>query len=158
MKSSEFVKSGLQLRGRLSAVTDYKAELLRQIKEAGLPDPVPEFKFHPERKYRADWKIGERVLIEYQGGLYQAQATGHRSTSGVVRDIEKLNEAVSLGFVVIQVTPAMVTSRAALRYIKIAVEKETNGVTILAKSEAQIRKDAARALRSVVANLEKDVA
>lgn len=145
MSIEEFHASGLQLRR--GAITDYKAELVRQILEAGLPTPEPEFRFHPDRQYRADWKVGERVLVEYQGGVYQSQATGHRSVGGVTRDIEKLNEAVSLDYVVIQVTPAMVVSGAALRYIKIAVRKEA--IRAKLSDEAQTKRDAARALRSL---------
>lgn len=152
MSIEEFHASGLQLRR--GAVTDYKAELVRQILEAGLPTPEPEFRFHPERQYRADWKVGEKVLVEYQGGVYQSQATGHRSVGGVTRDIEKLNEAVSLDYVVIQVTPAMVVSGAALRYIRIAVKKEQKRATLAAKSDRQRMKDAVRALKSVAANLD----
>lgn len=152
MSVEEFKARGLQLRGRKGSV-DYKAELIRQIREAGLPEPEPEYKFHPARDYRADWKVGDNVLVEYQGGVYQGTATGHRSISGVTRDIEKLNEAVALDFIVIQVTPAMVTSGAALRYIKIAVEKAKRG-KLQAKPEAQRMKDAARSLRSIAANLD----
>ena len=38
---------------------------------AGLPEPVPEYRWHPVRKFRADYALPlHRVLIEIHGGLW----------------------------------------------------------------------------------------
>ena len=123
MTVEEFRESNLQLRRRSTGAVDYKVKLLRQIKDAGLPDPQPEFRFHPRRKFRADWKIGKTVLIEFEGGIFSRQPS-HSSIKGILRDIEKGNEAVCLGYRIIRVTPATIKNGVALRYVKIALECE----------------------------------
>lgn len=100
-----------------SPKTDYKAMLVQQCEIAGLK-LEPEFKFHPERKFRADWLVvGSQVLIEYEGGLYSGGKRGHNSIAGIQRDIEKANLAQILGYVVIRVAPKHVVSGQAFNWI-----------------------------------------
>ena len=78
--------------------------LVGLCRSAGLPEPIPEYKFHPQRKWRADycWPI-HRVIVEIDGGAW----TGGRHTrgSGFIKDLEKLNAAALLGFAVLRYTP-----------------------------------------------------
>lgn len=113
--------------GQHSAKTDYKRILVQQCEIAGLK-LEPEFRFHPERKFRADWLVvGSKVLIEYEGGLYSGGKRGHNSIAGIQRDIEKSNLAQILGFVVIRVTPKHVVSGEAFAWITDALKrKETS--------------------------------
>lgn len=126
MTSADFVKSGLQLRTRQrERGHDYKAELLDQIAHAGISEPVREFKFHASRDWRYDYAWPDlKVACEYQGGVFDEGRSGHTSKGGVLRDVEKLNESQAMGWHVVYVTPNMVVSGAALRYIKLALEKE----------------------------------
>lgn len=62
-----------------------------------------EFRFHPVRRWRADFLVEPMILIEVEGGLFTAQS-GHRSAAGVMRDIEKGNEAVALGYRLVRVS------------------------------------------------------
>ncbi len=78
--------------------------LVGMCRQAGLPEPVPEFRFHATRKWRADyaWPL-HRVLVEIDGGAW----TGGRHTrgAGFIADMEKLNAAALLGFHVLRYTP-----------------------------------------------------
>lgn len=66
-----------------------------------------EYTFHPERKWRFDWAIPAlKIAIEYEGGIFMAEGNkGHGSVGGILRDIEKYNEATVLGWRVIRVSP-----------------------------------------------------
>lgn len=65
--------------------------------------PVPQHRFHDERKWRFDFAFtGYMVAVEIDGGIFQAKGTGHRSISGVMADIEKHNEAQIKGWIVLR--------------------------------------------------------
>lgn len=70
----------------------------------GLPEPTPEVKFHPERKWKADfcW-VAQRLILEIQGGIF----TGGRHVRGaaLLKEMEKLNAAAKLGYRVMYCTP-----------------------------------------------------
>lgn len=70
----------------------------------GLPDPIPEYKFHPLRRWRADyaWPL-HMVIVEIDGGVW----TGGRHTrgKGFIADQQKLNAAALLGYRVLRYTP-----------------------------------------------------
>ena len=41
-----------------------------QIRAVGLPPPVTEYRFHPERRWRADFAWPEKkLLVEVDGGV-----------------------------------------------------------------------------------------
>lgn len=120
--------------------TDYKSLLVQQCELIGLK-MEPEFKFHPSRKFRADWRVhfgmweGKRpkrithfiaspVLVEYEGGIFSPGKRGHSSIAGIQRDIEKSNLAQIAGFTVIRVTPAHVVSGEAVKWIMDALRGE----------------------------------
>jgi hypothetical protein len=122
MSSEAFRKSGLQIRTSKGR-TDYKSELVRQMREAELPEPVEEFVFHAARKWRFDWLFKDyNVAVEYEGGVFD-ETSGHKSTSGILRDIEKYNEATLAGYTVIRCTAQTVASGVAIRYIKRAINR-----------------------------------
>lgn len=107
-------------------MTDYKQEFLTQL--AMLKIQVePEFRFHPERKWRADWVVldhhGKRtkILIEYEGGLFMKSKSGHTSINGIHRDAEKANEASLMGFTLLRITPKHVVSGQALQWVERAL-------------------------------------
>jgi hypothetical protein len=75
------------------------------FKEHGVPPPHREFAFAaPERKFRFDfaWPV-LKVALEVEGGVWSRGA--HGRGSGIVRDIEKYNLAVSMGWRVLRCTP-----------------------------------------------------
>lgn len=60
-----------------------------------------EYRFHPKRKWRADYALIDQdpiVLIEYDGLMQHGENQGHASIRGILRDSEKLNHAQALGF------------------------------------------------------------
>lgn len=70
---------------------------------------IPEYKFCPERKWRADYFIPEiNCIVEVEGGIW-ASAKGEKSRhftgTGATADMEKYNKMTELGFKLIRVVP-----------------------------------------------------
>jgi very-short-patch-repair endonuclease len=94
-----------------------------QLEQAGIPFER-EYRFHPSRKWRADfwvlkpWSLMSLsdLLIEIDGGSWVAGR--HTRGSGFEKDAEKLNAAAELGYRVLRFTPRMVESGEALAQIK----------------------------------------
>ena len=86
-----------------------------QLYAAGIPYET-EYRFHPVRKWRADFKVGDDVLIEVEG--LTAQGGRHQRTAGYTNDCEKYNEATLLGYRVLRVTPAHVHNGMALQWVE----------------------------------------
>ncbi|MFX9721941.1 hypothetical protein ABTO99_18030, partial [Acinetobacter baumannii] len=60
-----------------------------------------EYKFHPERKWRADFLItGTKILIEVEGGIWSGGR--HTRGKGYIGDMEKYNSAAMMGFTVLR--------------------------------------------------------
>jgi hypothetical protein len=81
---------------------------------------VPEYKFHPKRKWRFDYAFPDiKVALEIEGGLFHKtrymdkrtgqmkEVTGGRHTtgSGYLKDMEKYNTATLMGWKVLRCTP-----------------------------------------------------
>jgi len=68
----------------------------------------PEFKFCPDRRFRADWKVskGERsCLVEYEGmPLMANKKSRHVTLQGYTSDCNKYNLAQLLGYPVFRYT------------------------------------------------------
>lgn len=78
--------------------------------QAHWPDAVAEFKFHPSRKWRADFAIpSHMVLIEIDGGTWSNGR--HTRGSGFVKDQEKTNAAACLGYHVLRYQPKHATPK-----------------------------------------------
>lgn len=78
--------------------------LVALCRAAGLPEPIPEYKFHPLRKWRADycWPI-HKVIVEIEGGAWSQGR--HTRGSGFIADMAKYNAAALLGYAVLRYTP-----------------------------------------------------
>lgn len=58
---------------------------------------VPEYRFHPTRRFRLDWAWPEaRIGIEFDGVMLRT--VGHNSLGGILRDAEKSNLAQAMGW------------------------------------------------------------
>lgn len=100
---------------------DYKAEFEQQLSLVGI-QVEHEFCFAPPRRWRSDWRIvGTTLLVEFEGGLFKKRKAGHSSVSGILRDVEKYNEAMLAGWTVIRITPKHVESGQALQWVEQAV-------------------------------------
>lgn len=90
----------------------------------GLPEPEPEFKFHPRRKWRWDFAwIAEKVALEIQGALW-TQGRHSRGT-GYLADNEKANAGVILGWRLLRVSPAEIKSGAVFPLLRRALRLES---------------------------------
>jgi hypothetical protein len=73
-------------------------------KAYGLPEPVPEYRFHPKRKWRFDFAwVKEKIAVEIEGGIWTKGA--HVRGKHFLSDMEKYNEAGRLGWRVFRFTP-----------------------------------------------------
>lgn len=85
----------------------------------GLPIPDHEYQFHPDRKWRFDFLFEGWLAVEKVGGVWQQ---GHHSRGqSQIDDMEKFNEAVILGYAVLQFTPEQLESGAAFAVIRRAL-------------------------------------
>lgn len=69
----------------------------------GMPKPVGEFKFHPDRRWRFDYAWPDKkIALEIHGATYKGGR--HVTGKGFASDREKMNEAQLLGWIVIEAT------------------------------------------------------
>jgi hypothetical protein len=74
------------------------------MKELGLHF-LPEFAFHPERKWRFDYLIVKpedanraTCAVEIEGGIWSRNVGRHNRASGYIKDLIKYREAAALGY------------------------------------------------------------
>ena len=91
-------------KGATNAAGAARALFLAACEAHGLPVPEAEYRFAEPRKWRFDWLFDGWLALEVQGGLY----VNGRHVRGpeLVKEHEKLNEAVCLGYSVLFCTPA----------------------------------------------------
>lgn len=76
-----------------------------------------EYKFHPERNWRADFLItGTKILVEVEGGIWSGGR--HTRGKGFTADCEKYAEATLLGYIVVRFTSSQVKSGYAIQAIE----------------------------------------
>ncbi|HCA5188186.1 TPA: DUF559 domain-containing protein [Acinetobacter baumannii] len=76
-----------------------------------------EYKFHPTRKWRADFLItGTKILIEVEGGIWSRGR--HTRGKGYIGDMEKYNSAAMMGFTVLRFSTEQVKSGVAIKQIE----------------------------------------
>ncbi|HAV5966028.1 DUF559 domain-containing protein [Acinetobacter baumannii] len=80
-----------------------------------------EYKFHPKRKWRADFLItGKKILIEVEGGIWSGGR--HTRGKGYIGDMEKYNSAAMMGFTVLRFSTEQVKSGMALKQIELLIK------------------------------------
>ncbi|WP_445403247.1 DUF559 domain-containing protein [Acinetobacter vivianii] len=90
--------------------------LMRDLRALGIGFE-PEYKFHPTRKWRADFLISNtRILIEVEGGIWSQGR--HTRGTGYIGDMEKYNAAAILGFQVLRFSTQQVKSGLAVQQIE----------------------------------------
>lgn len=76
-----------------------------------------EYKFHPERKWRADFLItGTKILVEVEGGIWSGGR--HTRGKGYIGDMEKYNSAAMMGFTVLRFSTEQVKAGVAIKQIE----------------------------------------
>ena len=79
-----------------------------------------EYKFHPKRKWRADFHImGKKILVEVEGGVWSGGR--HTRSKGYIADMEKYNAAVVMGYQVLRFSTDQVKSGLAVQQIETMV-------------------------------------
>lgn len=82
---------------------------------------VRELRFHPVRRWRFDYAIPEhKIAVEVEGGVWTQGR--HTRPKGFLDDMEKYNEATSLGWRVLRVTPDTLTTGATLDLVRRTIE------------------------------------
>ena len=80
---------------------------------------MTEFRFHPVRRWRADYCINpvtDKIIVEVEGGA--CTRGRHTRGAGFIADMDKYNEATRLGYRVIRVTPDDLLSAKTFDLIK----------------------------------------
>lgn len=86
-----------------------------------MPLPIREYRFSPERQWRADYCWPSYCLIlEVEGGVWGQGR--HTRGSGFMKDMDKYNEMAVLGFKLIRTTPSLISKRATIELIKRAMQ------------------------------------
>lgn len=102
----------------LSHAEESLAAELRWLK---LPTPERQYRFHPTRRWRADFAWpSHKLLLEVDGGGFVNGA--HSRGMGMAKDCEKANEAVLAGWRMLRVTPAHIRDGQAIEWITRALQ------------------------------------
>jgi very-short-patch-repair endonuclease len=106
--------------------------LWNRINEAGLPAPETQYLWaRPERMYRSDFAyVGQRILIEVQGGIWARNPGRHNRGAGYQADLQRSNLAMRLGWRVLAFTEAMIKSGEAIETIRRALEQRTSEIQL----------------------------
>lgn len=93
-------------------VNQWEAMLASQLEKAGIQFEG-QVEFHGARNWRADFKIGSRILLDIDGGV-------HRIRDKFARDVERHNAIVLAGWLYLRVTPGMVKDGRAIELVRTA--------------------------------------
>lgn len=108
---------------KTAARTALEDTLAAQIRMAGLPNPVREYKFLLDRGYRFDFVwLDKMVAVEVEGGVWSGGR--HVRPAGYQADMDKYNLAAAAGFAVYRFGAEAVKDGTALAFIE-NVLKET---------------------------------
>ena len=78
-----------------------------------------EFRFAPPRRWRADFKVRDRLLLEVEGiTRYGPHLGRHQTAKGYSGDCQKYNEALLVGYDVLRVTQDMVRDGQAMEFVR----------------------------------------
>lgn len=87
----------------------------------GVPAPVPEFKFHSERRWRFDYAWPSvKLALEVEGGIFTGGR--HINPVGFTKDMEKYNAAAVLGWRVVRCTPSTLLKTETSKLLRAALE------------------------------------
>lgn len=77
------------------------------LKSFDIPAPVREFKFHPERWWKADFAwLNHKLIVEIEGGIWKHGR--HVQGPGFIKDMEKYNAMVEEGWQLLRYLPGKV--------------------------------------------------
>lgn len=81
-----------------------------------------EFRFHPERRWLADFRIDDMpILVEVEGGVFSNGR--HTRGEGYTKDCEKYSAAAVNGWFVIRGTTAQIKEGLVIQWIEKLIER-----------------------------------
>jgi len=92
-----------------------------QCAAVGIAAPIPQYQFARElgRLWAADFAWPDlKLLVEIEGGIHKRGGGAHSRPMGILRDMEKSNHAVLLGWRVLRFSTDQVRSGDALRFLE----------------------------------------
>lgn len=115
-------------KSKVISSTTSTTDLFQKLVMAEVPGVkmVKEHMFHYTRKWRFDYAIPElKIAIEIDGGVWQYGR--HNRPEGYINDMEKLNTAASMGWLVMRFTPQDQLNNTTLALIREAVNYRRTG-------------------------------
>lgn len=104
------------------------ADLAFQIKAGLKLIAVPEYRFHPTRKWLFDLALVDlKIAIEVEGGLFMVGTGRHNRGAGMRADLVKYSEAVILGWRLLRILPEQINSGAAYTLVDRLVKASMEG-------------------------------
>jgi very-short-patch-repair endonuclease len=92
------------------------------ILAAKLPAYVPEYRFHPTRRWRFDFAWPDKkIALECEGGTWKYGR--HNRPKGFEDDAEKYNEAGLLGWMVLRCTTNQIKDGRAIDWLERALDR-----------------------------------
>lgn len=120
IRSKPVARSSVPLKHR-QGVSKGEAMLCRQLDVMKIAYEQ-EFRFHPERRWKADFRIeGYMILVEVEGGAFSNGR--HTRGEGYTADCEKYSVAAIHGWTVIRGTTKQVQSGLVLNWIEEAINR-----------------------------------
>lgn len=118
----------------------WEAMLAMHIRAHRLPPPEREYRFHATRKWRFDFAWPDYfVAVEVEGGVFARKkgvAGGrHNHGGGYVKDLEKYNTAVAMGWTLLRFTDKAIRRGEAVRTIQEALRRSNERMIALALRE-----------------------
>lgn len=81
------------------------------LKHFNLPIPETEYQFCKDRKWRFDYAfVKEKIAVEQEGGAWNNGR--HTRPGGFIKDMEKYNTAVLMGWRILRYTPEQMDGKA----------------------------------------------
>lgn len=112
----EYQEVGCQNPIRSRSTKSAPIDLKNQCRIAGLPEPEPEYRFHPKRKWRIDYAWPSfKLAVEIEGGIWTRGR--HNRPVGYLRDAEKYNQLTMDGWALLRFTPDGVRNGTAISVI-----------------------------------------
>lgn len=97
---------------------------LKLLAAEGIPAPMTEWRFHPQRRWRLDYCWPEkRLALEVEGGVWVRGR--HNRGAGFLNDMEKYNEWAAMGGRLLRVTPKDLCTGETLDLIKRCISRSS---------------------------------
>ena len=124
VRSKPVARSNVPYKPRKS-VSKGEALLENHLNALKIPF-TKEFRFHPDRKWQADFRIDDMpILVEVEGGVFSNGR--HTRGEGYTKDCEKYSAAAVNGWFVIRGTTAQIKEGLVIQWIEKLIERLRGG-------------------------------